>query len=172
VVIPASSETCCLYSRHYMFKRKRPTDRLLKESGVRYLTHRWLPTPDFLDLLARERIDRGVKTLALETSNRMVLVALRATDDLDYGKLATTLGVDHVSAAAPGRVREVLGVEPGFETILTHADLTRFLDERVLSLNKAFLSGGVDDRLYELTPADLLKASGATVADLALERAT
>jgi prolyl-tRNA editing enzyme YbaK/EbsC (Cys-tRNA(Pro) deacylase) len=43
------------------------------------------------------------------------------------------------------------------------------VDERVLALDRAVISWGRNDRLFEFAPADLVSASGATVADLAPE---
>jgi len=56
--------------------------------------------------------------------------------------------------------------------VLTDGDVARFVDERVLRLNKALVGSGRNDRLYELSPADLVAVSGATVADLAVESAS
>jgi prolyl-tRNA editing enzyme YbaK/EbsC (Cys-tRNA(Pro) deacylase) len=67
---------------------------------------------------------------------------------------------------------DLLGVDPGFESVLTDADVARFVDERVLRLSKALVGSGRNDRLYELAPADLVAVSGATVADLAAEPAS
>ena len=46
----------------------------------------------FADLVARQGTHNGVKALAVESPDQLVLVALRADDDLDYGKLARELG--------------------------------------------------------------------------------
>ena len=150
----------------------RSADKLLKESGVRYWTHRWKPLPSFADLLAQHGTHRGVKTLVVEVPGAFVLVALRAEDEIDYGKLATLLGVDRdpITPAASIRVGQTLAVEPGFETILTDADVTCLLDERVMSFDRIVISSGRSDRLYELAPSDLVLVSGATVADLAAEQ--
>jgi Cys-tRNA(Pro)/Cys-tRNA(Cys) deacylase len=149
----------------------RSAEKLLKESGVGFLTHRWRPFASFEELLARQGTHQVVKTVAVEVPDRLALVALRAEDDLDYAKLAGTLGVDRdpITLAAAGRTAGLLGVDPGFETVLTDADVARFVDERVLRLSKALVSSGRNDRLYELAPADLVAVSGATVADLAAE---
>jgi Cys-tRNA(Pro)/Cys-tRNA(Cys) deacylase len=152
----------------------RSAEKLLNESGVGFLTHRWRAFASFDELLARQGTHQVVKTVAVEVPDRLVLGALRAEDELDYGKLARTLGVDRepITAAAAGRIADLLGVDPGFETVLTDADVARFVDERVLRLSKALVSSGRNDRLYELAPADLVAVSGATVADLAIEPAS
>jgi prolyl-tRNA editing enzyme YbaK/EbsC (Cys-tRNA(Pro) deacylase) len=95
-----------------------------------------------------------VKTLAVDSPCGLVLVALRAEDELDYCKLARVLGVDRdpLTAAAPNKIAEALGVAAGFETILTDTDVACFVDERVLGLGRVVVSGGVNDRLYELAP--------------------
>lgn len=108
----------------------RPADKLLKESGFRFWTHRWKPIPSFHELLAKQATDRGVKTIPLETPGGLVLVALRAEDQIDHAKLAAALGVDRdqITPAASIRLQRVLGIEPGFETIATDADVARFVD--------------------------------------------
>jgi Cys-tRNA(Pro)/Cys-tRNA(Cys) deacylase len=150
----------------------RPADKLLKEAGVGFLTHRWRPFASFGGLLRRQGTHQIVKTVAVQVpGDRLVLVALRAEDDLDYGKLARLLGVDRdpITPAGSGRIADLLDVDPGFETVLTDADIARFVDERGLRLNKALVSSGRNDRVYELAPADLVAVSCATVADLAAE---
>jgi prolyl-tRNA editing enzyme YbaK/EbsC (Cys-tRNA(Pro) deacylase) len=146
----------------------RSAEKLLKESGVGFLTHRWRAFASFDELLARQGTYQVVRTVAVEVPGRLVLVALRAEDELDHGKLARTLGVDgDPITAAAGRIADLLDTDPGFETILTDADVGRFVDERVLRSSKALVSSGKNDRLYELAPTDLVTVSGATVADLA-----
>jgi prolyl-tRNA editing enzyme YbaK/EbsC (Cys-tRNA(Pro) deacylase) len=152
----------------------RSAEKLLKESGVGFLTHRWRSFASFDELLARQGTHQVVRTIAVEVPDRLVLVALRAEDDLDYTKLAGVLGVDRdtIAAATAGRIADLLDADPGFETILTDADIARFVDERVLRLSKALVSSGSNDRLYELAPADLVTVGGATVAALATEPAS
>ena len=150
----------------------RSAEKLLKEAGVGFLTHRWRPFASFTELLARQGTHQVVKTVSVQVpGDRLVLIALRAEDDLDYAKLAGTLGVDRdpITLAAAGRMADLLGVDLGFETVLTDAEVARLVDERVLRLSKALVSSGRNDRLYELAPADLMAVSGATVADLAAE---
>jgi prolyl-tRNA editing enzyme YbaK/EbsC (Cys-tRNA(Pro) deacylase) len=151
----------------------RSAEKLLKESGVGFLTHRWRAFASFDELLARQGTHQVVKTIAVEVPDRLVLVALRAEDDLDLDQLARALRVerDTITAAA-GRIADLLGADPGFETILTDAHVARLVDVRVLRLSKALVSSGRNDRLYELAPTDLVTVSGATVADLATELAS
>jgi hypothetical protein len=84
----------------------RSAEKLLKDAGVGFLTHRWRPFASFDQLLARQGTHQVVKTVTVEAPDRLVLVALLAEDELDYGKLARTLGVDRdpITAAAPGRM--------------------------------------------------------------------
>jgi prolyl-tRNA editing enzyme YbaK/EbsC (Cys-tRNA(Pro) deacylase) len=77
-------------------------------------SHRWRPFASFDELLGRQGTHQVVKTVLFEVpGDRLVLVALRAEDDLDYGKLAGTLGVDRdpITLAATGRIADLLGVE-------------------------------------------------------------
>jgi hypothetical protein len=57
-----------------------PLDKLLKASGVGFLTHRWKPFASFTELLARQGTHRGVETVAVDGPGGLVLVALRAVD--------------------------------------------------------------------------------------------
>jgi prolyl-tRNA editing enzyme YbaK/EbsC (Cys-tRNA(Pro) deacylase) len=150
----------------------RSAEKLLKESGVGFLTHRWRPFTSFDELLHRQGTHKVVRTIAVQVPDRMVLVCLRAEDELDFGKLAGALGIDRdpITLAAPGRVTETLEVDPGFETILTDANVDRFLDEKVLKLDKVLVSSGRNDRLIELRPHDLASVSRATLSDLAVEQ--
>lgn len=146
----------------------RSAEKMLKQEGVGFLTHRWRPFATFAELLERQGTYRVVATVAVQSSDRIVLVALRAEDRLDLRKLGRVLGVDRdaVTLAAPGEAADRLEVDPGFETILTDTDIDLFVDERVLRLDKVLVSSGRNDRLLELRPADLASVTGATVADL------
>ena len=149
----------------------RSAEKLLKEAGVGFLTHRWRPFTSFDELLHRHGTHKVVRTVAVQVPDRLVLVCLRAEDELDYGKLAGALGIDRdpIAPAAPGRVTETLEVEPSFESILTDANADRFLDEKVLKLDKVLVSAGRNDRLVELSAHDLASVSRATIADLAAD---
>jgi Cys-tRNA(Pro)/Cys-tRNA(Cys) deacylase len=146
-------------------------ESLLRRSGVEFLTHRWRPLGSFDELLGRQGTYRVARTVAVEAAERLVLVVLRADDGLDHGKLARALGVDQdaIMLASSRQAADVLGVDPGFETILTEVDVGGLIDERVLRLSKVLVSSGRNDRLLELAPADLLAVSGADVADVAAE---
>jgi prolyl-tRNA editing enzyme YbaK/EbsC (Cys-tRNA(Pro) deacylase) len=147
----------------------RSGEKLLDDSGIGFLTHRWRSCPSFDELLHRQGTHKVVRTVAVQVADRLVLVCFRAEDELDYGKLASALGIDRgpITPATPGRVAETLEVEPGFETILTDANVDRFLDEKVLKLDKVLISSGRNDRLIELRAHDLASVSKATIADLA-----
>jgi prolyl-tRNA editing enzyme YbaK/EbsC (Cys-tRNA(Pro) deacylase) len=150
----------------------RSAEKLLKDSGIGFLTHRWRPFTSFDELLHRQGTHKVVRTIAVEVPDRLVLVCLKAEDELDYGKLADLLGIDRdpITLAAPIRVIETLEVEPGFETILTDATIDRFLDDKVLKLDKVLISSGRNDRLIELRVNDLTSVSKATIAHLAVEQ--
>ena len=107
-----------------------------------FLTHRWRAFASFDELVVRQGTHRVVRTVAVEVPDRLVLVALRVEDELDYGKLARTLGVDRdpITAAAAGRIANLLDADPGFETILTDAALRRIAGQ-TLSLAGEFRAG-------------------------------
>jgi Cys-tRNA(Pro)/Cys-tRNA(Cys) deacylase len=113
-----------------------------------------------------------VKTLAFEADGHIALAALRGGDRLRYGPLARALGVarDRIVPLSPNRVRDELGLEPGGVCpLVDDPAVTVVADRRVLDLARAFCGSGRPDATIELAAADLVRVSGAIVADLAAD---
>jgi Cys-tRNA(Pro)/Cys-tRNA(Cys) deacylase len=145
---------------------------ILRACGAPFTVHEHAPVASVAEILVALPFpaEEHVKTLAFEADVRVVLAALTGGDRLHYGKLARALDVgrDRLAPLAPERVRSELGLEPGGVCpLVDRADVTVLVDRRVLELQRAFCGSGRNDATLELAPAELVRASGARVADLA-----
>ena len=154
--------------------KTRSPEEILRDAGVPFRVHDHVPVSTVAEILEALPFPAGehVKTLAFEADGRIVLAALRGSDRLQFGRLARALGVarDRLAPLPPERVRKELGFEPGGVCPLADRDdVTVVVDRSVLALARAFCGSGRNDLTLELSPADLVAASQATVADLAAD---
>ena len=141
-------------------------------SGARFVLHDHVPVSTVAEILVALPFpaEEHVKTLAFEADGRVALAAVRGGDRIHYGKLARALGVarDRIAPLAPERVRSELGLEPGGVCpLVDRPGVACSSTGRVLDLPRAFCGSGRNDATLELAPADLVRASGAEVVDLA-----
>jgi Cys-tRNA(Pro)/Cys-tRNA(Cys) deacylase len=153
--------------------RRSPVE-ILRDAGVPFLLYEHVPVATVAEILEALPFpaEEHVKTLALAADGRVVLAALRGSDRLQFGRLARAVGVarDRIFPLPPERVEAELGLQPGGVCPITDAEVTVIVDERVLELPRAFCGSGRSDATLELAPADLVRASKATIADLAADR--
>jgi Cys-tRNA(Pro)/Cys-tRNA(Cys) deacylase len=145
---------------------------ILRAHGVPFELHDHAPVSSVAEILEALPFPAGehVKTIAFDADGQVVLAAVRGDDRIHYGKLARALGVarDRIAPLPPERVRTELGLEPGGVCPLVDDPTVRVvMDGRVLELPRAFCGSGRNDATIELAPADLARASGAVVGDLA-----
>jgi prolyl-tRNA editing enzyme YbaK/EbsC (Cys-tRNA(Pro) deacylase) len=151
----------------------RTPEEILRDAGIEFRVHAHVPVATVAEILEELPFpaEEHVKTLAFDTGDGIALAALRGGDRLQFGKLARVLGVgrDRLTPLSPERVRKELGLEPGGVCPLVDRDDVKVvLDARVLELERAFCGSGRNDATFELAPSDLIVASRATVADLAI----
>ena len=144
---------------------------ILRACEAPFVVHEHEPVSSVAEILVAlpYPAEEHVKTLALDAGGRIALAAVRGGDRIHYGKLARALGVarDRVALLPPERVRSELGLEPGGVCPLVDREgVVVVVDRRVLELPRAFCGSGRSDATLELAPADLVRASGAQVADL------
>ncbi len=149
----------------------RSPEEILREAGVAFRVHDHVPVATVAEILEALPFpaDEHVKTLAFTVDGRVALAALRGSDRVQFGKLARALGVgrDRVAPLPAEQVEVELGLQPGGVCpLVDRADVTVLVDHRVLDLPRAFCGSGRNDATLELAPADLVAASGGTVADL------
>ncbi len=148
-----------------------PAD-ILRAHGVRFELHDHVPVSSVAEILVALPFpaEEHVKTLAFDADGRVALAAVRGGDRIQFGKLARALGVarDRIAPLPPDRVRSELGVEPGGVCpLVDRPGVVVLVDRRVLDLPRAYCGSGRNDATLELAPDDLVRASGAEVADLA-----
>lgn len=148
----------------------RTPEELLAAAGVPFVVHDHVPVATVADIVEALPFpaEAHVKTLAVDADGEVVLVCLRGSDRLQYGRLARALGVarDRVRPLPAERVRDELGMEPGGVCPLADADVRCVADSAVAALDRAFCGSGRVDATLELTAADLLRIARAELAEL------
>ena len=97
-----------------------------------------------------------------------VLVIASGSNRVDESKIGALLG-EAIGRAKPEFVREVTGYAIGGIPPLGHATPMPVLVDRALTeFDIVYAAGGTPNALFPIAPADLVRASGGTVADVAL----
>jgi Cys-tRNA(Pro)/Cys-tRNA(Cys) deacylase len=109
------------------------------------------------------------KTLVVESGPRAWALGLVAVDtQLDLKAMATALGVRRVDMADPQVAERLTGyVVGGISPLGQRRRLPTVIDERVMLLPRVHVSAGRRGLEIALAPADLVAATGATLATLA-----
>ena len=97
-----------------------------------------------------------------------VLVVASGGNRVDEAKLATLAGA-RIARADPEFVRAVTGYAIGGIPPLAHArPLRTFVDRDLMRYAVVHAAGGTPRAMFPIAPADLVRVSGGTVADVAL----
>jgi Cys-tRNA(Pro)/Cys-tRNA(Cys) deacylase len=146
--------------------------RQLDKTGVPYQPF-WYDVPTFdCDEAAQVRglaVTQIVKSLLVELPGRRYCLALLQGDrKLSLHKLGTVTGQKGLAMARHEDVVTVTGYEPGSVCPFgLKRHLTIYLDQAVMEQETVSISGGSHETEIRLASADLLKASGAKLADIA-----
>jgi len=146
--------------------------RQLDSIGVPYEPF-WYDVPTFdCDEAAAVRglaVTQIVKSLLVELpGKRYVLALLQGDRKLSLHKLGTVTGQKGLAMAKHEEVATVTGYEPGSVCPFgLKRRLTIYLDRAVLDQEVVSISGGSHETEIRLKPADLAKACGAKVVDIA-----
>ncbi len=113
-------------------------------------------------------IEQVFKTLLTRTSENTHLFAIVPGDaELDLKKLAAVAGVRKAELAALKDVEPLTGYIRGGVTVLAaKKPFPAFADETLELFDKISVSAGQRGTQIVLSPADYLRATGATIADL------
>ncbi len=113
-------------------------------------------------------LDHIVKSLlVLLPGRRYVLALVQGDRKLSLHKLGTALGQKGLEMAPHDQVATVTGYEPGSVCPLgLKRKLPIVIDAGVLELDEASISGGRHEAGIALAPQDLVRATGAKVADV------
>jgi prolyl-tRNA editing enzyme YbaK/EbsC (Cys-tRNA(Pro) deacylase) len=115
------------------------------------------------------RVGQIAKSLVFRTSSgRPVLVIASGANRVDEGKVAALVG-EPIGKADAAFVREVTGYAIGGIPPLAHArPMPVFIDKGLLDCDRVFAAGGTAHAMFPIGPADLVRASRGTPADVAL----
>ena len=151
-----------------------PATVALTALGIRFIEHEYAHdaavTSYGLEAAEVLGVDPGrvFKTLLTDASGTLVVGIVPVTGKLDLKALATAAGVKKLDMAdaklAERRTGYVVG---GISPIGQKVHLTTVLDETAELFDTIFVSGGRRGFDLELAPADLLLATGGSVAPIA-----
>jgi len=97
-----------------------------------------------------------------------LLALTSGADRADVKVLAVLVGADAVRRATPDEARAATGFAVGGTPPFAHPAPVRTLCERnLLAYDEVWAAAGTPDSVFPLTPADLLRVSGASVAEFA-----
>jgi prolyl-tRNA editing enzyme YbaK/EbsC (Cys-tRNA(Pro) deacylase) len=97
-----------------------------------------------------------------------VLVIASGSNRVDESKVAALVG-EAIGKADAAFVREATGFAIGGIPPLGHAErLAPLIDRDLLRYDVVYAAGGTPHAMFPLAPADLVRVSGGTVADVAL----
>jgi Cys-tRNA(Pro) deacylase len=104
-----------------------------------------------------------------------VLVIANGTEKVDYRCVAAIVGLSRkrVKLADAATVQAVTGYPVGGVPPLGHPQpLRTLMDRRILAQPEVYAGGGALDALLRIAPAEIARATGAEVVDLAAEART
>ncbi len=135
------------------------------------------PTVEAAALVMGTSVERITKSLLflLDGGNgepRPILVIANGTDRVDYRQVAEYVGLSRkrVRLADADAVRAVTGYPVGGVPPLGHPHpLRTLMDRRVLQQPEVFAGGGAVDALLRITPAEIMRATGAETVDVVAE---
>ena len=111
-----------------------------------------------------------VKSLVFMADGEPVLALVSGADRLDPERLATALGASEARRATGDEARAATGFAIGGVPPLGHAtSLTVLVDRGLLSHETVWAAAGLPDAVFAVAPAELVRASGGRVADLAAD---
>lgn len=110
------------------------------------------------------------KSLVFMAGGRPIMVIASGANRVDVQKLAALTGAPVVKADAE-TVREVTGFSiGGVPPVGLKSPLQVFLDRDLLRYNEIWAAAGTPRSLFAIAPADLVRITGAVVADVAERR--
>ncbi|MGZ4132825.1 MAG: YbaK/EbsC family protein [Actinomycetota bacterium] len=109
-----------------------------------------------------------VKSLVFVADGRPVMAYTSGANRVDEARLAIALGADEVRRATPDEARSATGFAVGGTPPFGHPTrLAAVIDRDLLGWDEIWAAAGTPDSVFALVPADLLRVSGASPADVA-----
>jgi len=106
-----------------------------------------------------------VKSLVFMADDRPLLALTSGANRVDTAKLASLCGASALRRATPEEARHATGFAVGGTPPFGHPErLKTYVDEDLLGLEEVWAAAGTPDSVFRLTPTELLRASGGTLA--------
>lgn len=106
-----------------------------------------------------------VKSLVFVADGDPVLALTSGRSRVDTARLAVLCGASDVRKATADEVRAATGYAIGGTPPFGHERLLRsFVDEDLMGFDEVWAAAGTPDGVFPLSPAELVRASGADVA--------
>jgi len=145
---------------------------LLDRECVPHTVHTYQPGPGAFGEAGARALgvppERMLKTLLADLDGELVCAVVPVAGSLDLKALAHALGGKHAAMGEPARAERSSGyVVGGISPLGQKHALRTVVDETVDLYPTVFVSGGRRGLSVELAPADLVRLTGATVADVA-----
>ena len=113
-----------------------------------------------------------VKSLVFMADDRPVMAFTSGANRVDEAKLAEIVGAASVRRATPEEARAATGFAVGGTPPFGHPErLTCVVDHDLLAWGEIWAAAGTPDSVFPLSPADLLRVTGAAPAAFAADRA-
>lgn len=155
-----------------------PATKALVAASIEYREHPYEhdPSADSYGLEAAEAIgvpaEQVLKTLLAQTDlsrdHGLVVGVVPVTGQLDLKALAAAVGAKKATMADPALAEKTTGyVVGGISPIGQKRALTTVVDESATAHPSVYVSGGRRGLDLELSPADLVTATGAIIASIA-----
>lgn len=151
-----------------------PATLALDHAGIRFRAHPYEhdPNAESFGLEAVEVLgvepERVFKTLLADVDGALVVGIVPVTSRLHLKSLAAAVGGRKASMADPAVAERRTGyVVGGISPIGQKRVHTTVLDESAVLFDTIYVSGGRRGFDVELVPADLVRVTGATLADIA-----
>ena len=151
-----------------------PATVALSKAGIAFTVHSFEldPKSQSYGLAAAEALgavpERVFKTLVADLDGHLVVAVVPVSMHLDLKALATALGGKKAAMAEQADAERSSGyVVGGISPVGQRKRLATVVDESAFVYETVFVSAGRRGSDVELTPADLVTATGATVASVA-----
>lgn len=156
-----------------MAGRGTPATAVLARLGIEHAVHVYQhdPRQGAYGLEASEALgiapERVYKTLVAEVDGALTVGVVPVSGQLDLKALAAAVGGKRASMADVAAAERATGyVAGGISPVGQRKRLPVVIDSSAMGFATVFCSGGLRGLEIELTPADLVRATGGMVADI------
>lgn len=113
-------------------------------------------------------VERIVKSLVFVGEHGAVLVLCSGPTRVDEGRLAAAVGAISVRRATADEAKRFTGYAIGGVPPFAHASACRVVcDRALLAFDEVWAAAGLPDAVFPIGPRELVRVSGADVADVA-----